>query len=78
VTVDLKPWGRWSTLGFGLTALFGGQGAALAMLIWWYGLDLNHWSDLMVDGVLVILSVYIATIVQLALLSLCRANAIWC
>jgi CAAX protease family protein len=70
VTKDLKPWGRWSTLGLGLVALFGGQGAALAALIWWYGLGLNRWSDLMVDGVLVILSVYIATIVQLALLAL--------
>jgi uncharacterized protein len=69
VTVDLKPWGRWSTLGLGLTALFSGQGAALAMLVWWYGLGLNHWSDLTVNGVLVILSVYIATIVQLALLA---------
>jgi uncharacterized protein len=70
VIKDPKPWGRWSTLGLGLVALFGGQGAALTALIWWYGFSLNHLSDLMVDGVLVILSVYIATIVQLALLAL--------
>jgi CAAX protease family protein len=70
VTGDLKPWGRWSTLGLSLVALFGGQGVALAILVWWYGLSLTHWSDLMVDGVLVTLSVYIATAVQVALLAL--------
>jgi membrane protease YdiL (CAAX protease family) len=69
VTGDLKPWGRWSTLGLSLVALFGGQGVALAILVWWYGLSLTHWPDLMVDGVLVTLSVYIATIVQTALLA---------
>jgi CAAX protease family protein len=67
---DLRPWGRWSTLGLGLVALFGGQGVALMTLIRWYGLSLTHWSDLMVDGVLVTLSVYIATAVQVALLAL--------
>jgi membrane protease YdiL (CAAX protease family) len=70
VTEDVKPWGRWSTLGLSLIALFGGQGVALSALVWWYGLSLPHWSDLMVDGVLVILSVYIATPVQTALLAL--------
>jgi CAAX protease family protein len=70
VTGDLKPWGRWSTLGLSLVALFGGQAVALAALVCWYGLSLTHWSDLMVDGVLVTLSVYIATAVQTALLAL--------
>jgi membrane protease YdiL (CAAX protease family) len=70
VTGDVKPWGRWSTLGLSLVALFGGQGVALATLVWWYGLSLTHWSDLMADGVLVTLSVYIATAVQTALLVL--------
>jgi uncharacterized protein len=67
--LTVKPWGRWATLGLSLIALFGGQGVALATLVWWYGLSLPHWSDLMVDGVLVTLSVYIATPVQTALLA---------
>ena len=70
MTGDVKPWGRWSTLGLSLVALFGGQGVALTALVWWYGLSLTHWSDLMGDGVLVTLSVYIATVVQTALLAL--------
>jgi uncharacterized protein len=70
VTGDLKPWRRWPTLGLSLVALFGGQGVALTALIWWYDLSLTHWSDLMVNSVLVILSVYIATAVQTALLAL--------
>ena len=67
---DLKPWGRWATLGLGLIALFGGQIVALTTLVWWYKLSLAHWSDLLVDGVLVTLSVCIATTVQVALLAL--------
>jgi membrane protease YdiL (CAAX protease family) len=70
MTGDVKPWGRWSTIGLSLIALFGGQGVALATLIRWYGLSLTRWSDLTVDGVLVTLSVYIATAVQVALLVL--------
>jgi membrane protease YdiL (CAAX protease family) len=70
VTDDVKPWGRWATLGLSLIALFGGQGVALATLVGWYGLSLTHWSDLLVDGLLVTLSVYIATAVQTALLAL--------
>jgi uncharacterized protein len=70
VTGEVKPWGRWPTLGLSLIALFGGQGVALATLVGWYGLSLTHWSDLMVDGLLVTLSVYIATAVQTALLAL--------
>jgi uncharacterized protein len=70
VTGDVKPWGRWATLGLSLVALFGGQGVALATLMRWYGLSLSQWSELMVDGVLVTVSVYIATAVQVALLAL--------
>jgi membrane protease YdiL (CAAX protease family) len=75
VTDDVKPWGRWATLGLGLIALFGGQGVALATLVWWHGLSLAHWSDLLVDGRLVTLSVYIATAVQTALLALMARRA---
>ena len=67
---DLKPWGRWATLGLGVIALFGGQMVALATLIRWYGLSLTRVSDLMVDGVLVTVSICIGTTVQVALLAL--------
>jgi len=67
---DLKPWGRWATLGLGFIALFGGQIAALTALVWWYNLSLARLSDLTVDGVLVSLSLYIGTAIQVALLAL--------
>ena len=70
VTDEPKPWGRWATLGLGLIALFGGQLVALVALIQWYGLSLTHWSNLTTDGVLVTVSVCIATVVQIALLAL--------
>jgi len=70
VSANLKPWGRWSTLGLCLVALFAGQGVALATLTWGYRLSLAHWSNLILDGILVTLSVYIATIVQVGLLVL--------
>jgi membrane protease YdiL (CAAX protease family) len=70
VTSDFKPWGRWATLGLGLIALFGGQMVALLVLMRWYGFSLTRWSDLVTDGVLVTVSVCIATAVQLALLVL--------
>jgi len=70
LTGDVKPWGRWSTLGLGLIALFGGQAVALTTLTWWYGLSLRQWSNFTVDGVLVVLSIYIANSVQIALLAL--------
>lgn len=65
---DLKPWGRWATLGLGFIALFGGQIVALTALVWWYNLSLTRLSDLTVDGVLVSLSLYIGTAIQVALL----------
>jgi membrane protease YdiL (CAAX protease family) len=70
VTSDVKPWGRWATLGLGLIALLGGQMVALFLLIRWFGFSLTRWSDLETDGVLVTLSVCIATAVQVALLVL--------
>jgi len=69
-TGDVKPWGRWATLGLGLIALFGGQMVALIMLMQWFGVSLARWSDLEKDGVLVIMSVCITTAVQVALLAL--------
>src|SRR5215831_6426591 len=68
VAGDFKPWGRGATLGLGLIALFGGQMVALLVLIQWYGVSLTRWSALLFDGVLVTVSVCIATAVQLALL----------
>jgi membrane protease YdiL (CAAX protease family) len=70
MTGEFKPWGRWATLGLGLIALFGGQIVALLALIRWYGVSLTRWSDLVTDGVLVTVSVCIATAVQVALLLL--------
>jgi membrane protease YdiL (CAAX protease family) len=67
---DLKPWGRWATLGLGFIALFGGQIVALTALVWWNNLSLARLSDLTVDGVLVSLSLYIGTAIQVALLVL--------
>ena len=69
-TSNVKPWGRWATLGLGLIALLGGQMAALIMLIQWFGFSLTRWSDLESDGVLVTVSVCLATAVQVALLVL--------
>ena len=69
-TSEFKPWGRWATLGLGLIALFGGQIVALIVLIQWYGVSLTRWSHLVTDGVLVTVSVCIATAVQVALLVL--------
>jgi hypothetical protein len=31
---DVKPWGRWATLGLGLTAMLVGQMTALAAVMW--------------------------------------------
>src|SRR5262245_55991794 len=70
VSSDVKPWGRWATLGLGLIALLGGQVVALFILIRWFGCSLTRWSDLESDGVLVTVSVCIATSVQVALLVL--------
>jgi membrane protease YdiL (CAAX protease family) len=66
---DVKPWGRWATLGLGLIALLGGQMVALIVLIRWFGVSLARWSDLVTDGSLVTVSVCIATVVQVLLLA---------
>jgi uncharacterized protein len=67
---DVKPWGRWATLGLGLIALLTGQAVALALLAWRYGLGLSHWTDLAVDGVAVTLIICLSTPVQVLLLAL--------
>jgi uncharacterized protein len=70
VISDVKPWGRWATLGLGFIALLTGQAVALAPLAWWYGVGLSHWPDFAVDGVAVTLIICISTPVQLLLLAL--------
>src|SRR5437764_1201941 len=69
-THDVKPWGRWATLGLGLIALLIGQLAALPALIWGIRLSLEQIPDLASDGVAVILTVCISTPVQLLVLAL--------
>jgi uncharacterized protein len=69
LTSDVKPWGRWATLGLGLIALFGGQMVALIVLTRWFGMSLTRWSDLVTDGSLVTVSVCMATVVQVLLLA---------
>src|SRR5262249_26616924 len=70
---DVKRWGRWSTLGLGLIAALVGQMAALAALIWWYGLA--QLLDLAGDGVAVTLMVCTSTPVQVLLLALMARQA---
>src|SRR5262249_14896359 len=72
---NVKRWGRWSTLGLGLIAALVGQMAALAALIWWYGLDLAQLLDLAGDGVAVTLMVCTSTPVQVLLLALMARQA---
>jgi hypothetical protein len=49
---DVKPWGRWATLGLGLTAMLVGQMTALTAVMWWYGLGLAQLPNFS-DGVFV-------------------------
>jgi membrane protease YdiL (CAAX protease family) len=70
VISDVKPWGRWATLGLGLIALLAGQLVALTALTWWTGLGLAHWADFARDGVAVTLIICISTPVQVLLLAL--------
>ena len=67
---DVKPWGRWATLGLGLIALLAGQLVALTALIWWTGLGLAYWADFARDGVAVTFIICISTPVQVLLLVL--------
>jgi uncharacterized protein len=70
VISDVKPWGRWATLGLGLIALLAGQLVALTALTWWTGLGLAHWADFASSGVAVTLIICISTPVQVLLLAL--------
>jgi membrane protease YdiL (CAAX protease family) len=69
-TGDVKPWGRWATLGLGVIALLGGQALALAALAWWYGFHLEHFVNLAANGVAVTLIICISTPIQVLLLAL--------
>ena len=67
---DVKPWGRWATLGLGVVALLAGQSVALTTLIWWTGQGIAHWADIAGDGVAVTLVTCISTPIQVLLLVL--------
>jgi CAAX protease family protein len=75
VTSDAKCWGRWATFGLGLTALIVGQMAALAALMWWYGLGLTQLPGLGSDGVVATLITCISAPVQILLLVLMARRA---
>ena len=72
---DVKPWGRWSTLGLGVLALLAGQMAALTALTWLYDTNLAHLPDFSGDGVAVTLIILISTPVEVALLWLMARQA---
>jgi membrane protease YdiL (CAAX protease family) len=74
-TGDMKPWGRFATLGLGFIALMGGQLVALAALTWWYGLGLRHLPNLGGDGVAVTLIIMVSTPLQVLLLVLFAQRA---
>jgi uncharacterized protein len=67
---EVKPWGRWATLGLGVIAVLVGQLVALTVLTWWTGQGLAHWADFAGDGVAVTLTICISTPVQVLLLAL--------
>jgi uncharacterized protein len=67
---DVKPWGRWATLGLGVIALLAGQLVALTALTWWTGQGLAHWAEFGRDGIAVTLIICISTPVQVLLLAL--------
>lgn len=67
---DVKPWGRWATLGLGVIALLGGQMVALLALLWWTGQGVAYWVELGRDGIAVTLVICISTPVQVLLLAL--------
>jgi membrane protease YdiL (CAAX protease family) len=67
---DVKPWGRWATLGLGAIALLAGQLVALTTLTWWTGQGLAQWVDFAGDGVAVTLTIFISTPVLVVLLAL--------
>ncbi len=67
---EVKPWGRWSSLGLGIIAMLIGQMAALLVLSWWYGRSLAQLPNLAQDGVAVSLIIGISTPIQVGLLML--------
>jgi membrane protease YdiL (CAAX protease family) len=65
-----NTWGRWATLGLGLSAVLAGQIAALTPFACWHGLDVAHWPDFARDGVAAIWLICVSTPVQVAVLML--------
>ena len=70
-----RNWGRWATLGLGLIAMLAGQTAALAAVIWWYGVSLTHLLNLASDGVVATLIICISTPVQVLVLAMMARQA---
>lgn len=67
---DVRPWGRWSTLGLGLIALLAGQLAALVFLGWYYGATLQQLGHSLGNGGAVSLLILVSTPVEVVLLVL--------
>jgi membrane protease YdiL (CAAX protease family) len=70
MTSDPQPWGRWTTLGLALIALFGSQAVALLALTAWYGRGLAELPDFSGDGVAVTIIIFVSIPIQLVLLVL--------
>jgi uncharacterized protein len=68
--IKVKSWGRWATLGLGLTAMLVGQMAGVTAVIWWYGISLADITDFVSDGVVATVIICISTPVQVFLLAL--------
>jgi membrane protease YdiL (CAAX protease family) len=69
-TGDLKPWGRFATLGLAIIALMVGQFAGLTALSWFYRLGFGQLPDFGGDGVAVTLIIAASTPVEVLLLVL--------
>jgi membrane protease YdiL (CAAX protease family) len=68
--IRVKSWGRWATLGLGLTAMLVGQMAGLMAVVWWHGISLAQITNLASDGIVATLIICISTPVQVFLLVL--------
>ncbi len=69
----MKIWGYWATLGWALLALFAGQFAGLAVLLWLHLSDLSSLLSTPFDGATVTLFIVIANPVTIAVI----AFAVW-
>jgi uncharacterized protein len=70
MTSQPQAWGRLTTFGLALAALFGGQAAALVALSWSFGRGIARMPDFSGDGVAVTIVIFVSIPVQLALLYL--------